>query len=557
MTAPGAHVSAARRPARARGRSGTGARGRSGAPDRGTSLRRWPLGRIVAAGMVLLGVVLVAAVVAAGLAVASLDAHRARLTGTLDPAALHCAQLNADLLSQENGLRGYQISGQRAFLVPYDTGLADQRRQVAALRPLVATMPGARADLDAALRAVGQWRQAYAAPVLARPAGPHTAASSQAGPAQLDAVRTGLTAFQQAVAAQRAQASAALRASSGALDTVALASCAALLALLAALWACVRAAAVRPLARLAAGARQVAGGDFSHRVDPGGPREVHTLAADVNSMRERILQELSAVRGAHAALQARAAELERSNSDLEQFAYAASHDLQEPLRKVSGFCQLLQRRYAGQLDARADQYIEFAADGASRMQALVDDLLAFSRVSRPGPGPEPELASAASALSAARGNLAAQIREAGAVVEAGGLPAVRAEPALLTSLFQNLVANAVKFRGASPPRVRVSARAEEGWWRFSVQDNGIGIDPADAERIFVIFQRLHDRSAYEGTGIGLATCRKIVERYGGAIWLDTGYTAGARFCFTLPVAPAGGASSPGHLAQPAQKERPA
>jgi light-regulated signal transduction histidine kinase (bacteriophytochrome) len=263
---------------------------------------------------------------------------------------------------------------------------------------------------------------------------------------------------------------------------------------------------------------------------------VHTLAVDVNKMRERVLKELSAVRAANIALQTRALELEQSNSELEQFAYVASHDLQEPLRKVASFCQLLQRRYIGQLDARADQYIEFAVDGAQRMQALIDDLLTFSRVGRMEP--EPVLVSCASALSQARVNLATEIRASGAVIEAAELPAVRAEFSMLTSLFQNLIGNAVKFRSEKPPVIQISVSELDGsFWLFSVADNGIGIEPDYADRIFVIFQRLHGRSEYDGTGIGLAMCRKIVEHYGGRIWLDTTYQGGANFFFTLPVAP--------------------
>jgi len=253
-------------------------------------------------------------------------------------------------------------------------------------------------------------------------------------------------------------------------------------------------------------------------------------------MRQRILRELSAVRSAHTALEARAHDLERSNAELEQFAYVASHDLQEPLRKVASFCQLLQRRYIGQLDARADQYIEFAVDGAKRMQALIDDLLAFSRVGR---GERAlTLVSCAKALSQARVNLTGEMRRSGAVIETTELPSVRAEFTLLTSLFQNLISNAIKFRGEQPPAIRISATRRDDEWLFGVADNGIGVEPEFADRVFVIFQRLHDRTQYAGTGIGLAMCRKIVEHLGGRIWLDTAYQDGAKFSFTLPVAAA-------------------
>jgi signal transduction histidine kinase len=294
-----------------------------------------------------------------------------------------------------------------------------------------------------------------------------------------------------------------------------------------------RATAIRPLHQLAAQARQVADGDFEHEVTARGPREVTNLAADVNTMRERILHELSASREANAILQARATELQRSNSELEQFAYVASHDLQEPLRKVASFSQLLQRRYAGKLDARADQYIEFAVDGAKRMQALINDLLAYSRVGRSDR--EPALVSSDAALTQARANLAEQIEETGATIETGHLPLVLAELPLLIAVFQNLLSNALKFSGGKPPRVVITVRRDEPFWLFSFSDNGIGIEPEYAERIFVIFQRLHERSANAGTGIGLAMTRKIIEYFGGQIWLDTTFTGGTRFCFTLPM----------------------
>jgi len=294
-----------------------------------------------------------------------------------------------------------------------------------------------------------------------------------------------------------------------------------------------RAKAIRPLDQLAAQVRQVADGDFEREVTVRGSREVTNLAADVNTMRERILHELSASNEANAVLQAHATELQRSNAELEQFAYVASHDLQEPLRKVASFTQLLQRRYAGKLDARADQYIEFAVDGAKRMQALINDLLTYSRVGRSGR--EPALVSSDAALTQARANLAEQIEQTGATLETGHLPLVLAELPLLIAVFQNLLSNALKFSGGKPPRVVITVRRDEPFWLFSFSDSGIGIEPEYAERIFVIFQRLNERSAYAGTGIGLAMTRKIIEYFGGRIWLDTTFTGGTRLFFTLPM----------------------
>jgi signal transduction histidine kinase len=493
---------------------------------------RWPLGRIIATGMLTLGLVLVAAVVVGALALNDLSSARSRLVSTLDPAALHGADLYAALLNQETGVRGYLLSGQRTFLGPYYSGLKDQRAQVSALQPFLAGLPGASADLAATLGHMNSWRTSYATPAIE---GRQPPPSVSAGKLAFDAVRAPLGDFQREVAGQRVRAVARLRSSEEVLDITGIASAVALVVLVIALGVSLRAAAITPLTRLAADARRVASGDFDHEVDPSGPREVHTLAVDVNRMRERILRELSAVRTANIELASRASDLERSNAELEQFAYVASHDLQEPLRKVASFCQLLQRRYIGQLDARADQYIEFAVDGAKRMQALIDDLLAFSRVGRGQR--ELVLVSCASALSQARVNLTSELRKAGAVVETTELPSVLAEFSLLTSLFQNLIGNAVKFRADRPPLVRIATERQDDWWLFSVADNGIGVPAEYAERIFVIFQRLHDRAAYAGTGIGLAMCRKIVEHFGGRIWLDTSYQNGARFCFTLPVAP--------------------
>jgi signal transduction histidine kinase len=501
---------------------------------------RWPLGRIIGAAMLTVGLVLLAAITLGAVTLGNLSAGRSQVVEQIDPAAMHGSELYAALLNQETGVRGYLLSGQRQFLAPYITGLADQTRQVAALRPLLAGMAGAQRDLSTALSRMAAWRTSYAEPAIRKVATtgkPLPGANVAIGKAYFDSALAPLDAFQRSLAGERTVAAARLNASASALDAIGVASAAALVLVIAALGIGLRAAAITPLTRLAGNARRVAGGNFDHEVDPSGPREVHTLAVDVDRMRQRILQELSAVRSAKEALEAHAQDLERSNAELEQFAYVAAHELQEPLRKVKSFLPLLQRRYVGQLDTKADQYIGHAVDAATRMQALIDDLLIFSRVGRFGP--EASLVSSASALSQARGNLASDIRTAKAVIETAELPPVRAEISLLTSLFQNLISNAIKFQARDRPLViRISVeRQDDGFWRFSVADNGIGVDPEHADRIFVIFERVHARTAYPGTGIGLATCRKIVELYGGRIWLDTDYQDGARFMFTLPVPP--------------------
>jgi signal transduction histidine kinase len=507
---------------------------------------RWPLGQIIGIGLLGLALILAAGIAVGAVTLGNLSTSRSRVVGTLDPAAFDSSQLYVAMLDQETGVRGYLLSGQHSFLAPYFDGEAAQKQQVASLRRLLTGMPTAQADLDRALDRVNHWRSAYATPALARVRSsgkPLPAANISAGKAAFDATRAPMSSLQSYLSAQRERAAARLSGDATVLDVTGIVLAIVLVLLVAVIALSLRTVAIRPLARLAADARQVAGGDFEHDVDLSGPREVHQLAIDVNRMRERILSELSAVRSANITLEERAQDLERSNAELEQFAYVASHDLQEPLRKVASFCQLLQRRYLGQLDARADQYIEFAVDGAKRMQALIDDLLAFSRVGRVER--EPVLVSCASALSQARVNLTAEIRRAGASVESDQLPSVRAEMSLITSLFQNLLSNAIKFRRPDrPPAVRITAADQGELWLFSVTDNGIGIEPEYAERIFVIFQRLHDRTAYAGTGIGLAMCRKIVEHYGGTIWLDTTFRDGARFYFTLPVAPAADEEKP-------------
>ncbi len=232
-----------------------------------------------------------------------------------------------------------------------------------------------------------------------------------------------------------------------------------------------------------------------------------------------------------ARVRGRTADLERSNQDLQQFAYVASHDLQEPLRMVSGYVELLERRYRGKLDADADEFIGYAVDGAERMRRLISDLLKFSRVGEEVRFQEFPLEDA---LDDALMNLKRAVEDAGASVSYHELPRVHGDRNLVTQVFQNLIGNAIKFRGEKPMRIEVSVRREEAAWLVSVEDNGIGIDPAHAERIFRIFQRLHGRDDYPGTGVGLAICRRIVERHGGRIWFDSEPGAGTAFRFTLP-----------------------
>lgn len=232
-------------------------------------------------------------------------------------------------------------------------------------------------------------------------------------------------------------------------------------------------------------------------------------------------------------LEDRTAALERSNAELEQFAYVASHDLQEPLRTVSSYVQLLAERYASRIDARADRYINHSVSAVDRMYALINDLLAYSRVGTRGRDLVPT--KTANVLDHVLEGLATTIRETAAEITWDPLPTVRADATQLGQLLQNLLGNALKYRGERPPRIHIGVQRQGGHWQFAVRDNGIGIDPDYAERIFLVFQRLHTQDEYSGTGIGLAICEKIVERHGGQLWVESQVGQGATFFFTLPT----------------------
>ncbi|HAT50392.1 MAG: hypothetical protein HQL07_02865 [Nitrospirae bacterium] len=222
-----------------------------------------------------------------------------------------------------------------------------------------------------------------------------------------------------------------------------------------------------------------------------------------------------------------------SNRDLQQFAYAASHDLQEPLRLISGYVQLLEKKYRGALDDKADLYIHYITDGARHMQAMVHGLLEFSRVGSRGGAFVPTDCEAV--LNRSLLSLKSAVNESGACITHDPLPEVSADGAQLVQVFQNLIGNAIKFRGANPPKVHISACRDEENWFFSFQDNGIGIETKAAERVFIIFQKLHSRTQYPGTGIGLALCKRIVEHHGGRIWVEPLQEQGSLIRFTLPV----------------------
>jgi signal transduction histidine kinase len=501
--------------------------------DGQSRLARFRLGQWFGFSTGLLAVVAVLGVAVGVASLSRLTDARQLLADRLDPAATAAQRLNAAMLNEETGVRGYLLTGRDQFLDPWTHGRAEQAaaRRELAVRAMGSGTGVLRRDLAAVDRRASDWVNGYALPTIdqVRRNGRvrSTDASLTAGKARFDALRAALGTTQANL--QQARDAARDRLDSAAHTALGVFIAFGALLILAVILATVtlRRVAIVPMGRLAGQVRTVARGEFDRTVQVDAAREIVELGEDIDRMRRRIVAE--------------AADLQRSNAELEQFAYVASHDLQEPLRKVASFCQLLQTRYRGSMDERADQYIDFAVDGAKRMQVLINDLLAFSRVGRAGS----ELAEVdlGAVVRAAEGNLAGRIEDSGATVEvAGELPTVQGDPGLLTLVFQNLIGNAIKFRGDDPPHVTIGARHDEegDCWQVTVADNGIGIDSDYAERIFVIFQRLHSRASYEGTGIGLAMCRKIIEHHGGRIWLSQnggGGEHGATFAFTLPAEP--------------------
>ena len=249
-----------------------------------------------------------------------------------------------------------------------------------------------------------------------------------------------------------------------------------------------------------------------------------------------VLRDINARKKAEEMLKSKLEELSRSNEELEQFAFISSHDMKEPLRIITSYLQLLQRKYQGNLDDKADKYIHFAVDGASRMQDLINDLLEFSRVTTTTR--EPEFTDCEFILNQVLSNLSLIIRDNKATLSHGSLPEVMADPFQLVQVFQNLIFNGIEFHSEESPKIHISAEEKTNEWLFSVQDNGIGIEPQHFERIFEIFKRLHTREVYSGTGIGLAICKKVVERHGGRIWVESELGKGSTFYFTLPINPA-------------------
>ncbi|MFE1786856.1 ATP-binding protein [Streptomyces sp. NPDC059525] len=529
MTSPA--QPAATRPGRARDRQGP-------------SLRAW---------LITVLVVLALTVVGTGALGAALLSRTTtagnRLVDEILPAQRDALRLETAVLDQETGVRGYLLAHEPALLEPYERGRADETEAARRLATVLADDEGVREDLAAVQRAARTWREEFAAPAITSVENGTTPPSAQAGKDRFDEVRRRVAAQQARLDRLQDDARSTFGAARTQRDRVLLAIVVAFLLAGAALAVLLDVGVLRPLARVRTASQCVADGAFEEEIPLCGPSDLKALARAVEAMRHRTVAELNtSLRNAErldrtaAELDAQAVELRRSNAELEQFAYVASHDLQEPLRKVASFCQLLEKRYGDQLDERGAQYIAFAVDGAKRMQVLINDLLTFSRVGRIQDTRETLAMDAP--LDRALRNLAAAVEESGAeITRPERLPDVVGDPTLLTMLWQNLVGNAVKFRSPDrPPRVEVAVAddtaGEPGFHTFTVTDNGIGVPAEFADKVFVIFQRLHGRETYGGTGIGLALCKKIVEHAGGRIRIDTGHAEGTRIVFTLPVAEA-------------------
>lgn len=519
----------------------------------------WSLRRRVTSLLTVVAVVLVVAV-----SVITLAAFQARDSLTLQvesltPGLSTVEQTRSAYLSQDHALRGYILTGDRDFLQPY----TEQRMSLAEYRNALSMLAEENEDVapkvEELIEAGDVWSEDFAEPVSekVRAGEAPTQEDLQRGRVLFLELNRAADATTNHLENEIAEAQSGL--------TLATQQVVALLVLVGLvvvfmsvfLWVMLQQWVLRPMEDLAGHMRQVSEGYYAHRIVLHGPPEIVQLGHDVDAMRERIVQDLDEVASARRKLQEQSSllehqteELRRSNLELEQFAYVASHDLQEPLRKVASFCQLLQRRYHGQLDERADSYIDFAVEGAKRMQTLINDLLAFSRVGRTKNFATVDLNTA---LEDALSSLERSLEDTDAVVTGDPLPSVQGDRTLLTQVFFNLVGNAIKFRGEEAPEVRLEVEREGDEWVFSCSDNGIGIEPQYAERIFVIFQRLHTRDKYTGTGIGLAMCKKIIEFHGGRMWLDTSSVnvhnpegsettdeadsdrTGTRICWTLPV----------------------
>lgn len=505
----------------------------------------------------LLGAVAAMLVIALAVAILALVQSRsldARADGPYYRALVDGERASLALGDAEASLRAYRATCDPAALEPWTRAVGSSGRIMLLAdveRRALATDAEVALAYEEAIRRTNAWFDDYAEPVVAAveaaPAGQidcrmellRTAPPSTEGDALYERARTAVVQYLAALSAQRDEI-VDIRTVWEQLLLGAVATLVLVVVLMGTMmWLALEGWVIRPLTELTAAVRVVSSGGIRREIRPVGAGEVALLAMHVENMRRDLVHQVEEIRlshqeveNAHGLLSEQARELERSNRDLEQFAYVASHDLQEPLRKVASFTQLLQKRYGGSLDERADQYIEFAVDGAKRMQRLIQDLLSFSRVGRTGVARED--VDLEGVLTAALSELSERTRETGAEIVHDPMPVVHGERALLQQLFVNLIGNSLKFRHPDrPPVVRIEVRSMRAHWEISVIDNGIGIDAQYAERVFVIFQRLHPREQYAGTGIGLSLVKRIVEYHKGRIWIEPAAGGGTIVRFTL------------------------
>ncbi len=501
----------------------------------------WTLARRLRVTLLALSVLLLLAGLALVVVLRQADGALSEQAQRTFPARLAAGQLLTSLVDQETGLRGYALTGDPQFLEPYRQGLVDEQAARVALERVVQPDDSARLSLLTVDAAITAWRDQYAS---LRTDGENVSGADstiQFGRQLFDRVRQTSADLDAQLARQLTSTQeAADRARQLVVVVLALMAVAVVAAVIG-LQRALKISVLQPMNRLAEQVRVVSRGEHTASIRPEGPPDIREMGEDVESMRVELVGVLAEIESQRRGLERRAAELARSNADLEQFAYVASHDLQEPLRKVASFCQLLEQRYHGKLDDRADQYIAFAVDGAKRMQLLISDLLTFSRVGRTSE----EFVSV---------DLATTVAKAWDALEDHVLPTgaqlgldlderarrVHGDASLLQMLLTNLFGNSVKYRRPDlAPVVQVTTSIEETtegqMARIDVADNGIGIPEEYSDKVFVIFQRLHGRDEFEGTGIGLALAKKVVEFHGGSIRVLPSPSGGTCLSFTLPL----------------------
>jgi signal transduction histidine kinase len=495
----------------------------------------WTLARRLKAALVGLSVLLLLAGTTLVVVLQRADRALSEQAQRTFPARLAASQLLTSLVDQETGLRGYALTGEEQFLAPYRTGLVNEQAAREKLERYVLPSDPARLSLLTVDAAITAWRDQYASLRTTQTDPGGTSNTIQFGRELFDSVRQANGALDAQLAQQLADAEREADRDRSLVVVVLTLMALAFVGAVVGLQRALKTTVLGPLDRLGSQVALVSQGAHSASIRPEGPPDIRQMAAGVESMRLELVGVLAEVEAQRRSLERRSAELARSNADLEQFAYVASHDLQEPLRKVATFCQLLEQRYGGQLDDRADQYIAFAVDGARRMQLLINDLLTFSRVGRTS---EDFISvDLAAAVTKAWEGLEERVLQSGGRLELELKSAhVLGDPSLLHLLLVNLLGNALKYRREDQePLARVTTALEGSMVRIDVADNGIGIPQEYEEKVFVIFQRLHGRDEYEGTGIGLALAKKVVDFHGGTIGLRPSPLGGACVSFTLPV----------------------